>query len=798
MCRLLRQGRCVVIVCLLSLVWPLLLLAQPPDWTDVADIFVWVESNNPDIPDIKPCIRDLAGHEHCLFNCRDVPGCRNSGERIPSGVFSVAVYDVGHQPAHFLGECWVSNGSSCQANKGRTTISIGASDAPFLGQADIYVCAESTREDGTPWDRSSEPDPTACIGLESPDGGEPTYLCPRGRDQPSDAFEVPLHCVDRPDCSFSNRSVPPGPVRVLVQDYDVLPNLQEQFEVIGEGCCQVGQQCQIGRARVALVEPGGVAPDDLCTTEPQEEPPSIPVNHCGPFTLYSKHGDPRLLSMRTDHGGIIETLGVRDGQGLPANIHGFIASDDSGEMRVELNTINGQYDLGTYADDGSWMRLRLSSDHVPLFLSAATATGDEWITLDRDELAALLNINTNRRREPIQTKVKSQPLLFPSEREVSVTTITRCGEPVTNARVHMVIAAGSDPKVYRYRADNMQDGTYRARIPLDSDIDVGHLLEASCLTLESATSEFCDLLKAAHAVARHSTVGSALSKFTKRSLFWLSAYCSTLGRRIVPVSPEEGKPETPAKQICKNVEEVVDTFAEDTIALQVRAWIPGHGYVYGPETLVSTTQKTPSFTLDIGPDTELTAIYVTPETPLAFEPYKIEALASCARPGLKGKLHIDRSQRPDSIVDCEFQKIGTGAYCEYRVSSIESGAAGETHDILLELEGSKVHPDRNAGATSVQFTPREEPPLPACDTEFQGIDVSPLFIEGLVHAYTVSISASCVVPFKTEAIVTSFVDDSSNWVWSDSCVFVNGTDTDVCTVTIFTDPPPLSQAPIYE
>jgi hypothetical protein len=273
------------------------------------------------------------------------------------------------------------------------------------------------------------------------------------------------------------------------------------------------------------------------------------------YTLYSSATDPLLLRAETESGAVIECFGARDAAGYPESLYAMrIAQADGHEANYAFDERTRPTLM--QASDGVVLKFEYPAERL-IRVTAASPPGPGafQITLDVDldsgtvtptgravslgefaaqdgRTAATQAVRSTPRR--LQSPVAQEvfPCPSPTNPSASAVTVTKCGEPVTDAVVGVKFEGTRIP------AQHVGGGVYSVSLPTDRAAEDGERL---CRSVLGVLEPVCAFLDAAGATGvpleallceQLALLSPVLGGGCAIILGGLNIYCGTVGTEL--------------------------------------------------------------------------------------------------------------------------------------------------------------------------------------------------------------------------------------------------------------------------
>ena len=323
--------------------------------------------------------------------------------------------------------------------------------------------------------------------------------------------------------------------------------------------------------------------------------------------------------------------------------------------------------------------------HVPadLLTHEAALSGTFQLKSEKIELCESNALSFNTTNDIFESPVESASPIH-SMGEIgdslpSVIEVLKCGAPVNNAFVEMVILQdGPEGKTFTLPGQLSGPGQYVVFIPKQPTYNglqveqvcknVVEIIGNGCIAVGALgpnAAPICLALAAAVDTATGGPTGEAIliEKACLTGFAVATGYCATIGNSPVPGAPSA------ADYVCNSLREVTDRFVEGDIRIGPEARLPGGEFLTSPFQTAPASGPFPSFTLDSQGEVEITSFTTEPIDPAPMQGYTATAKMTCAAPGTQATMSI----------------VGTDGYTDSITCDIEGEA-----DCSLVVPGAKA------------------------------------------------------------------------------------------------------------
>lgn len=375
------------------------------------------------------------------------------------------------------------------------------------------------------------------------------------------------------------------------------------------------------------------------------------------FTLMVNSLDPQIVSAKVSNGNLIDFYGKRDSSGIPININKIVVKNkDNKELVYHLDEKNRPVKIIT--EDKTEFKLEWLSDKR-IVLTVLAEGGEIQISTEIDlsnnnqveKFSFEPNQNIIRKKDNIELKSTDFPLEIQNcnyEDNIynageCILNVTKCEEP-TDADVWIDIYTDTDNpldsiKLKRIFPDRISKGVYRGIIPFNNNISVDpeHICTSVGVTL--------DVLKTAYENQAWPKICSTLAVVV--ALFQPMPYaiyggCLAITRaseliiNILSYSPDASMPNI-TELICDATISNFDIPGK-IVLIGVADGIPSS--YYSIPVHVTGNGPYPNINIDMGSDTKIGGLTLSPSAPSNGQGYTAKASALCVTAGSKVKLSI--------------------------------------------------------------------------------------------------------------------------------------------------------------
>jgi len=428
------------------------------------------------------------------------------------------------------------------------------------------------------------------------------------------------------------------------------------------------------------------------------------------FTTFVNLDDPRLLTAVASTGEIITYFGERGADGLAESVSAILVEDLSGEETLLEVDDQGRLTKITAAN-GAVIEIEWISD-TEILVSAISPEGvvQANVSVDLNNLPATAPATASvrkeggvaKREENLEPRGGIGVALVELEDEdpagaavaanatatgTSKITVTRCGEPVENASVKLLVNPpnGSTFSVF---AGHTGGGCYEVTLPVETT-NPGKTAEEICESIAGVFGKLCTGLQLINPAAELQICGAiaaaidaALLGPTGEGAAILVACeagfrSARLACNTVGASPAPGAPSI-ADAICDQVDDAVNAVLAGDTTLTPIVTIPGQGVFTAP---AKNGPPVPDFSVNAEDAPAIDSFTTNPTDPAPFQDYTTTAKLSCLPNNTFVTVSIVGTDGFTSSTNCTISGNGT---C---VLFVPGGAEGVLDVVTVEVAG---------------------------------------------------------------------------------------------------------------